>query len=967
MGSKLNLNTTGLGGIYSPPGAQSAAPNRASMQSFPPVSERPRSKSRGAVADARDEMAAAAAAERPRSKSRGAFADVRDEVVAERPRSKSRGAFAEARDEVLAERPRSKSRGAFADVRDEVRDEVREKRSESLSSVVNPLPARVKPEAPPKKDLDFRSNLRPRAAEAPVSKTQEPEFKAVFGTLRRTKTQNFKASDELKGNILRGKAALNATDGPQKSTIRDDFKDAIQKKRDDFKKTQSEGKGIAANAITKPKPLLPEALATRAELGKPTGGLQQDAPSETRTPSGQSMKPDSPKPTPPQRKSSQVNLARQSSPSLTPTKDPLTERPRLDDAETDTPTKIEPSPDSPGLLKKKSAPSKLGGLAGRFNPALAGMLARGPPPAALNGGNRAEQSASAGGDPQPSQPGPQLTHMTKGRARGPKRKAPSNVSNTTTTSTNIQSESPLANRQQPATVGKRSLPTPFEAKKPVPLPAQDRVATKPDVPSKPRPLEPKKMEVESRSTEHVAPLNFRRRMTQPEIPVQDILAQSEAESPKKLDMKRVSKFFDQGDSTATSEPPKQPNKLSPQKTGTWEPVKVATAVSEPVKEPIKLTQQKTGGGWSPVKKAERSLPDPRSSTPNLFGETKPTVVKPAAPEPVPAAVKAPLLGPKPSTFNMPPKEIETRQLPQLPQLQAEPVPPSPTRPQTGHGSDVSAILHDFFAPPYKRIPCDMDPADILTNYPKFSAKTKTLSFHMFQIDGSGKQTIVPAHRERVLFEQEMYVAGHNFTNEAGWKVREVYFWIGDEVADADEDVAEAVAQQEARQLGGKLIKIRQGKETSEFLQALGGVATTRRGGSTRYDSLAPVLLCGRRYQGQVAFDEVDMTTASLCAGFAYLIAHSGNCYLWKGKGSDVDELSCARLIGMDLTLTGQLIEYDEGSEPDSFWDMLEGQSKPHSADHWRLKPSYGKYNSRLFCSDAESRQQVSALMSLGYW
>ncbi|KAL9485192.1 hypothetical protein ACSS6W_003981 [Trichoderma asperelloides] len=946
MGSRLNLNTTGLGGIYSPPGTQSAAPNRASMQNFPPVSERPRSKSRGAVADAKDEMAAV---ERPRSKSRGAFADVRDEVAAERPRSKSRGAFTESRDEVLAERPRSKSRGALADVR----DEVREKRSESLSSAANPLPARVKPEAPPKKDLDFRSNLRPRAAEAPVPKTQEPEFKAVFGTLRRTKTQNFKAPDELKDNILRGKAALNATDGPQKSTIKDDFKDAIQKKRDDFKKAQSEGKGIAANTITKPKPLLPEALAIRAELGKPTAGLQQDAPSETRTPSGQSMKPDSPKPNPPQRKSSQVNLARQSSPSLTPTKDPLTERPRLDDAETDTQTKIEPSPHSPGLLKKKSAPSKLGGLAGRFNPALAGMLARGPPPAALNGGNRAEESRPAGGDPQPSQPGPQLTHMTKGRARGPKRKAPSNVSNATTTSSNTQSELPLANRQ-PASVGKQNLPTPFEAKKPVPLPAQDRVATKPDVPSKPKPVEPKKMEVESRPAEHVAPLNFRRRMTQPEIPVQEILAQPEAESPKKLDMKRVSKFFEQTNNTATSESPRPPNKLSPQKTGTWEPVKAPTPVSEPVKEPIKLTQQKTGGGWSPVKKSERSLPDPRSSTPNL-GEAKPTVVKPAAPEPVSAAVKAPLPGPKPSAFNVPPKEIETRP---LPQLQAEPVPPSPARPQTGHGSDVSAILHDFFAPPYKRIPCDMDPADILTNYPKFGAKIKTLSFHMFQIDGSGKQTIVPAHRERVLFEQEMYVAGHNFTNEAGWKVREVYFWIGDEVADADEDVAEAVAQQEARQLGGKLIKIRQGKETSEFLQALGGVATIRRGGSTRYDSLAPAMLCGRRYQGQVAFDEVDMTTASLCAGFAYLITHSGNCYLWKGKGSDVDELSCARLIGMDLTLTGQLIEYDEGSEPASFWDMLEGQAKPHSADHWRLKPSYGKYNSRLFCSDAESRQQI---------
>ncbi|KAL7950851.1 hypothetical protein V8C42DRAFT_307744 [Trichoderma barbatum] len=904
MGSKLNLNTTGLGGIYSPPGTQSVT-TRASLQNF-------------------------SAASTPMTAG--------------------------------PERPRSKSRGAL--------DQVRERRSESLSSNINPLPARVKPEAPPKKDLDFRSNLKPRAAEAPVPKTHEPEFKSVFGTLRRTKTQNFKAPDELKDNILRGKAALNTTDGPQKSTIRDDFKDAIQKKRDDFKRAQAEGSGIASTTTRtdKPKPLLPEGLAVRAELGKSTTALQQDAPQENRTPSGQSN--DSPKPTPPQRKSSQVNLARQSSPSLTPTKSTLTENTRLENAEPDTPTRTEES--LPSLLKKKSAPPKLGGLAGRFNPALAGMLARGPPPAASNGGSRGEDSGRGDEDAQPSQPGPQLTHMTKSRARGPRRKAPTNVSNPSANSTNGPAESSSVSRQS-AAIGKQSFPTPAEDKKPVTHPFQDRAAVKPDVPIKPKPIEARKVEADRRPMEPVAPLNLRRRQTESAIQVDQILSsrpeppqKPEAEPPKKLNLKRMSKFFELPKDTtitATPETPKTPGKLSPQKTGTWEPVKTG----EPAKEQAKLIQQKTGP-WSPAKKAERSLPDVRPSAINLFGESKPSRVN-AAPEPVSAPVKAPLPGPKPASFNGLPKVVDARPVSpppvaaaalshRLPQAPAEPALASPTRPQTGHDSDVSAILHDFFGPPYESVPCDMDYADILTNYPKIGAKGKTLSFHMFQIDGAGKQMIVPAYRERILFEHEMYIAGHNFTNDAGWKVREVYFWIGDEVADADEDAAEAVAQQEARQLGGKLIKIRQGKETPEFLQALGGVVIVRRGASTRYDSLAPSMLCGRRYQGQVAFDEVDFTTGSLCAGFAYLISHSGNCYLWKGKGSDVDELSCARLIGMDLTVTGQLIEYDEGSEPASFWDMLGGTSKPHSADHWRLKPSYGKYNSRLFCADVESRQKI---------
>ncbi|KAL6834031.1 hypothetical protein J3E69DRAFT_325772 [Trichoderma sp. SZMC 28015] len=908
MGSKLNLNTTGLGGIYSPPGTQSVT-NRASFQNF-----------------ATSSTPMTAGPDRPRSKSRGAL------------------------------------------------DQVRERRSESLSASINPspLPAKVKPEAPPKKDLDFRGNLKPRAAEAPTPKTQEPEFKAVFGTLRRTKTQNFKAPDELKDNILRGKAALNQTDGPQKSVIRDEFKDSIQKKREDFKRAQAEGTGIA-NTVTrdKPKPLLPEALAMRSELGRSTTPLQQDAPSESRTPSGQSKNSDYSKPDPPQRKSSQVNLAKQSSPSLTPTKTTLTENTRLENKEPDTPARTEES--LPSLLKKKSAPSKLGGLAGRFNPALAGMLARGPPPAASNGGSRSEESGRGDGDAQPSQPGPQLTHMTKGRARGPRRKAPTNVGNASANPTNGSAESSSVSRQ-PAAFGKQRLPAPVEDRKPITHPIQDRAATKPDVPFKPKPIEARKVEADSRPLEQpVAPLNLRsRRQTESAIQVGQLLSsrpespqKPEVEAPKKLNLKRMSKFFEQpkdNTTTAASETPKTPGKLSPQKTGTWEPVKTG----EPAKEAKKLIQQKTGP-WSPVKKTERSLPDTRSSAINMLGESKPSTVN-AAPERAPAAMKAPLPGPKPSSFNGLPKGGDARPASpppaaaafsqRLPQPRVEAPLASPSRPQTSHGSDVSAILHDFFGPPYESVPCDMDYADILTNYPKTGAKGKTLSFHMFQIDGEGKQMIVPAYRERILFEQEMYVAGHNFTNEAGWKVREVYFWIGDEVADADEDAAEAVAQQEARQLGGKLIKIRQGKETPEFLQALGGIVIVRRGASTRYDSLAPSMLCGRRYQGQVAFDEVDFTTGSLCAGFAYLITHSGNCYLWKGKGSDVEELSCARLIGMDLTVTGQLIEYDEGNEPASFWDMMGGESKPHSADHWRLKPSYGKYNSRLFCADVESRQKI---------
>jgi hypothetical protein len=75
-----------------------------------------------------------------------------------------------------------------------------------------------------------------------------------------------------------------------------------------------------------------------------------------------------------------------------------------------------------------------GKLAGRLNPALAGLLARGPPSTAgdasrpLNpSSQRTVSMSTSGSHTEAPDTGPQLTHMTKGRARGPRRKAPSSA------------------------------------------------------------------------------------------------------------------------------------------------------------------------------------------------------------------------------------------------------------------------------------------------------------------------------------------------------------------------------------------------------------------------------------------------------------------------------------------------------------------------------------------------------------
>ncbi|KAG6003269.1 hypothetical protein E4U21_002227 [Claviceps maximensis] len=838
-----------------------------------------------------------------------------------------------------------------------------------------PPPLKTKPQTPPTND--FRSNLKQRAAEREAPKSDEPEFKNVFGNLRRTKTQNFVAADELKDNILRGKAGLNSSDGPKKTEKKDEFKEAILKKKADFKTAQAEGRGVTRTPSDTSEKSIPEGIARRANLGSKSVAATAKRFSVSESPkaaspknvlTGSAFSPRSPNTTQPR------PLA--TNPTKNSTTYPSTDKSRRASTEFQA-AKVHEADKArglPTLHKEASAPSKLspapgrvgvgsGKLADRFNPALAGLLAKGPPGLSTNGGRDGDDPqehvlSKAGESTEPgvvSAP-PQLTHMTKDRARGPKRKAPTSSARTapaispghvtnSSTSATTSENAPLATsserdessagRSRAEMTDEVSAMSPVQDKSAA-LSVQDQTASEERLPSKPSaspeitPTEPTQA---SESAAHVRPVSrgrpqaigsrFSTSTSPPKAGPQFESESTPPTSPKKLDVKRMSRFFDGAPIHITEQ--ESSRELGLQRAGSRSPTKFA--------EPS-----------SPTKSDRDSLPSMKDASPRFGGRSSP-MAKPTLDDPT-----------SPSGFkrqSRPLSGLSTAGL-KTPIASA-----SPVRSPTNQANEVSAILSDFFGPPQTRQAMKIDPAQILTSRPENSGKITSLGLQMFQILGDGKKIPVSQQHERVLFEQEMYVCAHNFDNGSGRKVFEIYFWVGDDVPESSADDAESFVQREARSLGAKLVKLRQGKETAEFVQALGGVIMVRKGSSNKYDSLAPYMLCGRRYLGQVAFDEVDFSPSNLCAGFTYLLSKGGKCYLWKGKGSDVTEISCARLIGMDVTLTGELIEYEDGSEPSSFWDLFDDKSsKPHSADHWRLKPSYEKYCSRLFCSDADSRLQI---------
>lgn len=854
---------------------------------------------------------------------------------------------------------------------------------ERRASVTSPPLNKEKVETPPKKD--FRTTLRPRGTTLGNADKGEPvnELANVFGNLRKARTQNYVAPDELKDNITRGKAALNITGGPRPYEKKDEFKDAILKKKSEFNQAKQEGRGVATNRKPAEEKPLPEGLVRRATMSRSKSISHSRDSSVVKSPSDTSAQAlGSPQPN-----------------------EVVASSPRKISAEEAAPNveKTRPTSFQPGSLKEKSVPGRLpnklgGALADRFNPALAGLLARGPP--GMGGGSSSPGASSgtdASGAGKEPGPGPQLTHMTKNRVRGPRRKAPTSASKGPTTSAAAEpaDASPSLPDAQESAVEQREQESPS----PPPPAAADSVSVEklkeepkpePAVPSNPSVTSPIALPVEhfkatmaedkSRSSGVVSLADSsKRRLAEPQpVPtgskvaldssrpqsapgspkkiheqVAAIAAKAQpaeekkveelpprSPSPRKLDVRRMSKFLD--------EPSQSYPKNEPAPTRSPSPVKRAF-----------------GGPPSPPKLSDPEKVDSQSTVSvkngaSIFGRSLTPAKAPKEEEkPAEQSVEKHL----PAPLNLrPASPVRTMPTTTLPAERNEntfsPPLPSPTRSPSKSGSEVSAMLKDFFGNERPKRDYRVDAAEVLMNRPREGAIVRTQKAQLFQITEQGKRVPVPAHYERVLFEREMYLCSHTFINAAGKKVQEVYFWVGDEVVPSAVEDAQVFVNREARSLGGTLVHIRQGKETAELIQALGGIVIIRRGSSNKYDSLASNMLCGRNYQGQIVFDQVDFAPLTLCSGFPYIITQSGKCYLWKGKGSGVDELSCARLIGMDSALMGELIEVEEGKEPDEFWNLFEGQKKMSSADHWRLKPSYDKYCGRLFCSDAADPRQV---------
>ena len=82
---------------------------------------------------------------------------------------------------------------------------------------------------------DWRKSVDEMAARGTDGSKEELEFQNVFGKLKRTQTEKYVPPDELKSNILRGKAGLQVTAGPKLGGRKDELKESLIKQKEAIK------------------------------------------------------------------------------------------------------------------------------------------------------------------------------------------------------------------------------------------------------------------------------------------------------------------------------------------------------------------------------------------------------------------------------------------------------------------------------------------------------------------------------------------------------------------------------------------------------------------------------------------------------------------------------------------------------------------------------------------------------------
>lgn len=782
-----------------------------------------------------------------------------------------------------------------------------------------------------------------------IDSKDQPEFRNALGSLRKTQTQNYVAPDVLKDNIMRGKAGLALTGGPVKTAHKDELKEGLVQRKAEIK---AQPKKVDVSSTSDYNTAAPEALTKREQLGRGAANVTPTStpPMRNVTPEALSLlksiknKPTTSSPAKALASESKARAADSTIDKKTLTTPLMTPEITAGSAFT-TPSatpkleSINPitTPHSTPMVNNtpRTGPdlSSKNKIANRVNPALAGLLAKGPPQAAdstsktdFSGKTAKPQdqgsvsprchSAAAERD-DTGAPGEdeQLTHMTKSRAKGPKRRKPLETDIAQIQSPLPQPHSPSNEASSPRTQRPSVPRQKSAAARAASIEIKDSAATSPPLPSKSASMPanmsspPLSTTINSNpsvlttisSTAPSRPVTKNKSSTEPvpryspKPPQSPVLAARPVKSPEMN--ATIAKSPDMQSSNAQETPRAEDDKENQARgsvakaAAMWTQVSAASSPilpAEPIIRSVKTRQLPI----TPAHTAQVSIPQTTVQSPSPAKHDAPVYEQPR--------VKTNVLPQKVS-------QVDTK---------------AGSKSETALASARDTLLRYFGSVPSTSDSLELDVQKVLTQHDDTVQNVRHSKMTMQEINADGRVTDLPRGREYILSDTLMYICTHAYENAKSAKCADAFLWVGAKVSpSAVEDVQIFTKRAAKTALSGSwsvpnVQVVYQAREPASFCQALGGLMVVRMG--PRIDNTTkPYILCGRAHAQLYVFDEVKADDQQLCSGFCYIAVLPSNdntskVILWKGAGCSPEAVGSARLTAMDLCPTSDISEVAQG-------------------------------------------------------
>ncbi|PVG02391.1 hypothetical protein CPB86DRAFT_725416 [Serendipita vermifera] len=219
--------------------------------------------------------------------------------------------------------------------------------------------------------------------------------------------------------------------------------------------------------------------------------------------------------------------------------------------------------------------------------------------------------------------------------------------------------------------------------------------------------------------------------------------------------------------------------------------------------------------------------------------------------------------------------------------------------------------------------------------PKF-APGSVISVETFSVSGSS--AIAIKDNMHIFYDAEAIAIVYRGKNKTtGLVSTTVWGWIGSNCEHTEKE--ETKLGEIATRFNTTLVKIKQGKEPFECVQLLGGTIVVRHGSRAHWSLENTALYCVRSHGSNlVVIEEVELASRNVCSAFSYCLAILDTLFVWHGKGSLPLEREAAESYSKLLARDAvETATLEEGAEDDMFWVMFDEGSYAN-ADYWRFRP-----------------------------